>query len=265
MSTSSSRRAALRGAPVVASAGPRIAVIGSGYGGAVAALALARAGRQVDLIEMGADWSTMPPKADGTVFDRMDAATGRSTWFGTRTDAPFARFFGMDVVNKDIDSRAGVLDTVRFDDFKVYRGVGVGGGSIVNGGMAVTPRRSFLGQVMPSLELGEMYGTYFPRATEALGVTAPPVDVIGTSPWYQYTRRSAADVRKAGYSQVMVPNVYDWDHLRRETVERPRAPPRPPRSSTATTTASGRSTRRSSPRPSRPAGSASSRSRRSPR
>lgn len=83
----------------------------------------------------------MPPKCEGTVFDRMD------------------------VVNKNIDSRAGVLDTVTFSKFKVYRGVGVGGGSLVDGGMAVTPRCSF----------------------------PPPVDLIGTSRRYQYSRRESVD------------------------------------------------------------------------
>jgi hypothetical protein len=74
----------------------------------------------------------------------------------------------LDVVNKDITPYAGVLDRMRFGDFSVFVGRGVGGGSLVNGGMAVVPKRDYFTQILPGVNADEMYGTYFPRATAML-------------------------------------------------------------------------------------------------
>lgn len=80
---------AASGAPALASSSTRltdrIAIIGSGYGGAVAALRLGRAGKSVDLIEMGKDWTTDPGS-----FNKLTNPDGNSQWFLDRTDMPFA-------------------------------------------------------------------------------------------------------------------------------------------------------------------------------
>ncbi|WP_462418195.1 GMC oxidoreductase [Kytococcus sp. Marseille-QA3725] len=203
--------------PATASGSRRIAVVGSGYGGAVAALALTSRGIPVDLIEMGCDWDALGPGPKDRVFDPMTDPTARSMWFEERTDMPISRLFGMDVVNRDIEPGAGVLALERFADMKVYVGRGVGGGSLANGGMAVTPDRSFFEQVLPQVDAEEMYSTYFPRANDRLGVTEPAADMVAYSPWYQFTRAGVTLARNAGLEAVRVPNVYDWEHMRRES------------------------------------------------
>lgn len=233
MALHSSRRTALKitAASAVALAQPatahavtgeklRIAIIGSGYGGAVAARALTEKGYTVDMIEMGADWENMPKKSNGYRFDQMTSPTERSMWFEDRTDMPLSRIFGMDFVNKSISRAAGVLGVERFANMKVYVGKGVGGGSLANGGMAVTPIRSYFEQVLPQVDAEEMYNTYFPRANTNLGVAAPATDIVGTSKWYQFARLSAAQAAKAGFKHQFVPNVYDWDYMRRENFAR---------------------------------------------
>ncbi|MDY6054847.1 GMC oxidoreductase [Micrococcus sp.] len=197
---------------------PTVAIIGSGYGGAVAARHLTARGVRVDLIEMGADWDAMPAKSNGKVFDKMSQPTERSMWFKDRTDMPFAYLGSMDLINRNIGRAAGVLDIEYFDQMKVYVGRGVGGGSLVNGGMAVTPGRSYFQKVLPQVDAAEMYGTYFPRANAELQVSLPPRDVLGTGEYYQFARTSARHAAKAGYDVVSVPNVYDWDYMRREQV-----------------------------------------------
>lgn len=194
----------------------RIAIIGSGYGGAVAARHLTARGIAVDLIEMGADWDQISPMSNGRVFTGMASANERSMWFKSRTDMPFAYLGGLDLINRNIGQAAGVLDVEYFDQMKVYLGRGVGGGSLVNGGMAVTPGRSYFSKVMPQLDADEMYSTYFPRANASLKVASPPKDILGTAEYYQFARTSARHATKAGYEVVEVPNVYDWDHMRRE-------------------------------------------------
>ena len=198
----------------------RIAIIGSGYGGAVAARALTEKGYTVDMIEMGADWEKMAAKSNGYKFDQMTSPTERSMWFEDRTDMPLSSIAGMDFVNRAIGRAAGVLGVERFANMKVYVGKGVGGGSLANGGMAVTPTQSYFHQVLPQLDAAEMYATYFPRANANLGVNVPPSDIVGTSKWYQFSRLSASQAAKAGFKHQLVPNVYDWNYMRQENFAR---------------------------------------------
>ncbi|WP_346844881.1 GMC oxidoreductase [uncultured Rothia sp.] len=193
----------------------KIAVIGSGYGGAVAVSQLAQAGKDVDLIEMGVDWENMPP-VQGKIFTKMVEPTERSMWFKTKTQLPFGKIFNLEIIDKPIKAAAGVLDVEQFEAMRVYLGRGVGGGSLVNGGMAVVPSRSYFEKIMPQVDAQEMYDRYFPQAQKALGVNLPPNDILGTSKFYKFARVGAQDALKAGYKVVPVPNVYDWEYMRQE-------------------------------------------------
>ncbi|MFF9864330.1 GMC oxidoreductase [Streptomyces sp. NPDC013953] len=189
-------------------------VIGSGYGGAVAALRLGEAGIRTTVLEMGALWKN--PGPDGRVFCSTGAPDHRSMWFRTRTEAPLATFLWLDVVNKDIGLYPGVLDRVRFTGMSVYVGRGVGGGSLVNGGMAVTPHRGYFTEMLPGVDAAEMYGTYFPRARAMLGVNTVDPAWFETTEWYRYSRVARKHAVNAGLRTTFVPNVYDFGYMRRE-------------------------------------------------
>ena len=189
-------------------------VVGTGYGAAVTALRLGEAGIPTLMLEMGRLWTT--PGADGKVFCSMLAPDERAMWFKDRTEAPLASFLWLDLANRDIGRYAGVLDRVDFGDMAVYLGRGVGGGSLVNGAMAVTPKRSYFEEILPRVDAGEMYGKYFPRANAQLGVNVVDPDWFETCRSYQYARVSRKAARKAGFGTVFVPSVYDVDYLRRE-------------------------------------------------
>ncbi|MEV6688740.1 GMC oxidoreductase [Streptomyces sp. NPDC051130] len=199
--------------PAAAQYAPAI-VVGSGYGAAVAALRLGQAGVRTVVLEMGRLWNT--PGPDGKVFPSTSAPDQRSMWFRNRTEAPLAQFLWLDVVNRDINPYPGVLDRVNYDGMSVYVGRGVGGGSLVNGGMAPTPRRSYFTEVLPRVDADEMYGTYYPRARAMLGVNDIDPAWFESTEWYRFARISRKHAGNTGLKTTFVPNVYDFAYMQRE-------------------------------------------------
>lgn len=188
-------------------------VIGTGYGGSVAALRLAQAGVNVHMVEMGMAWDT--PGSDGKVFANTTNPDGRSYWLRTKTKQPLSNFLGFPI-DRNIPRYTGILDAEDFSGITVYQGRGVGGGSLVNGGMAVTPKRENFAAILPSVNADEMYGTYYPRANAALGVATIDPAWFDTADCYQYARVGRKHAQRSGFPFVFVPTVYDWDYMKKE-------------------------------------------------
>ncbi|WP_211275372.1 GMC oxidoreductase [Actinoplanes rectilineatus] len=188
-------------------------IVGSGYGGAVTALRLTQAGIATTVVEMGMAWNT--PGADGKVFANMLSPDHRSYWLRTETDQPLGYFLGSSV-NKAVERYTGVLDAEKFAGIRVYQGRGVGGGSLVNGGMAVVPKRDYFQEILPSVDAAAMYGTYFPRANSTLGVNTYDAAWFETADCYQYARTARQQAQASGFTTTFVPSVYDLDYMKRE-------------------------------------------------
>ncbi|WP_443048236.1 GMC oxidoreductase [Streptomyces sp. H39-C1] len=190
-----------------------VLVIGTGYGGSVAALRLAQAGVNVQMVEMGMAWDT--PGSDGKIFCNTTSPDNRSYWLRTKTKQPLSNFFGIPI-DKSIPRYTGILDAEDFSGITVYQGRGVGGGSLVNGGMAVTPKRENFGAILPSVNADEMYNTYYPRANAGLGVGTIDPAWFDTTDCYQYARVGRKQAQRSGFPFVFVPDVYDWDYMKQE-------------------------------------------------
>ena len=191
-----------------------VIVIGTGYGGAVTALRTAEKGVPVVMLEMGRLWTQ--PGSDGKVFAKTLSPDGRAMWFKDKTEAPLKTFLNLDVINRKIPRYAGVLDRVNYDEMSVYVGRGVGGGSLVNGGMAVTPARWYFEQMMPGVNSNEMYGTYFPKANAQLGANTVDPAWFETAQCYRYARVSRATAEASGFKTNFVPSVYDAKYMEAE-------------------------------------------------
>ena len=190
-----------------------VLIIGSGYGGAVTALRLTQAGVATAIVEMGMAWNTAG--SDGKVFCNMLSPDQRSSWLRTTTDQPVGYFLGVSI-NKSIPRYTGVLDSEKFAGIRVYQGRGVGGGSLVNGGMAVVPKRDYFAQILPSVDVASMYDTYFPRANAGLAVNAIDTAWFETADCYQYARVSRAQANASGYTTTFLNNVYDFNYMKQE-------------------------------------------------
>ncbi|MEW2352616.1 GMC oxidoreductase [Spirillospora sp. NPDC029432] len=190
-----------------------VLIIGTGYGGSVAALRLAQAGVAVHMVEMGMAWDT--PGEDGKIFANTRTPDVRSYWLRTRTKQPLSNFLGFPL-DKNVPRYTGILDAEDFSGITVYQGRGVGGGSLVNGGMAVTPLRERFGAILPTVDANEMYSTYYPRANAGLGVNHIDPAWFDSTACYQYARVGRKHAQRSGFPFVFVPNVYDFDYMERE-------------------------------------------------
>jgi cholesterol oxidase len=139
----------------------------------------------------------------------------RSYWLRTTTDQPVGYFLGINV-NSSIGSYTGALDSEHFAGIRVYQGRGFGGGSIVNGGMAITPKRSYFEEILPSVNSDEMYNTYFPRANTNLGVNDVDQTWFSTADCYQYARLGKKVGQASGFATPFLSNVYDFNYMKQE-------------------------------------------------
>ncbi len=179
-------------------------IIGSGYGGAVAALRLTEAGHKVTILEMGLDW-----QKSGEKFSAMKHPGNSAAWLRTRTIAPFMNIF-------PLRKFTGALDRWDFDHVKIWMGRGVGGGSLVNGGMAVTPKREYFEEILPQLDAELFYDKYFPLARKELQVNVADEKFLNECKYYKFTKVGEAEAQKAGFKTVRVPNVYNFNYMEKE-------------------------------------------------
>ena len=131
-------------------------VVGSGYGGGVSALRLGQAGTQTLILEKGRLWDT--PDEDGRRFTRMLPADTRAGWF---TDVPpslVPSYMGISVdqVAQNNPSpqpvQAGICDKSVHGAHSVFRGIAVGGGSMINAAIAAVPTAAQVRAAFPDID-----------------------------------------------------------------------------------------------------------------
>ncbi len=93
-------------------------VVGSGYGGGIAASRLARAGRQICLLERGKE--IIPGEFPNTLSQAQQEMQVNAT-------------------DKHIGSRTGLFDFNVDDDINVLVGCGLGGTSLINANVSLKP------------------------------------------------------------------------------------------------------------------------------
>jgi cholesterol oxidase len=189
-------------------------VVGSGFGGSIAALRLGEAGIDTLVLERGRRW---PIRADGNTFATFEQPDGRAYWLRDRTGEAI---LGLPQLEKRIDRYVGVLEVVEGNGIFIGAGAGVGGGSLVFNAIIVRPRRELFERVLPrELDFDEFEDVYYPRVRRILG-SAPIPDDLLASEYYRSSRVSLAQAETAGFPTRPVDLAVDWDVVRDEIAGR---------------------------------------------
>ncbi|GAA2348233.1 GMC oxidoreductase [Streptomyces kunmingensis] len=186
----------------------RTVIIGSGFGGGVAALRLAQAGVPVTVLERGRRWPTGP---NAETFPHVSGLDKRMLWYGTLPAAlrPLARLIGTPL---DFTPYTGLLEPVLGENILSVCAAGVGGGSLVYQGMTLQPSQAVFNTWLPEeLDYPRMDRLHYPRVAAMLGAATAPQALID-SPTYYAARVFAERVRKAGYDLSKIPMPIDWDY-----------------------------------------------------
>jgi cholesterol oxidase len=178
-------------------------VIGSGFGGAIAALRLAQAGVRTLIIERGRRWPITPAQNTFATFDKPD---GRASWLNPKT-----------VFQNDVDVYTGVFETIQENGIIVVNGAAYGGGSHPYNAITYKPKREIFYQVFsPNIvNYDELDSVYYPRVQKMLKASPTPADVLA-SKYYGKTRFFMENAKKANLPSFLLDLAVDWDVIRQE-------------------------------------------------
>src|SRR5690625_1149766 len=142
----------------------RCLVVGSGFGGGIAALRLAQAGVPVVVVERGRRWPTGP---DSTTFPSATTPDERALWFRSAPEV-----FGRPV---DLPRYTGLLEASVGESMTSVCATGVGGGSLIYQGMALQPTEEIFHDWFPTaIDWREMDREYYPRVSRMLRLAEAP-------------------------------------------------------------------------------------------
>ncbi|ARV61224.1 cholesterol oxidase [Nostocales cyanobacterium HT-58-2] len=177
-------------------------IIGSGFGGAVAALRLGEAGINTVVLERGRRWPITPEQNTFATFENPD---GRSTWLSKTT------YYGA-----PIDVYTGLTELLVEEGINVGCGAGVGGGSLVYNAITHQPTRELFYKVFPdSIDYEELDKVYYPRVRSILNSAPIPPDILAT-PYYDRTRLFLEQATTAGFPNGLYDIAVDWNIVREE-------------------------------------------------
>ncbi|MDR3660256.1 MAG: GMC oxidoreductase [Mycobacterium sp.] len=198
-------------------------VIGSGYGGGVSALRLGQAGVETLVIEQGRLWDK--PDNDGKRFSKMLPADTRAGWF-TKVPPVLVTSYGGFTVEQVVEHapspqpiQAGICQKVTHGAHDVFRGIAVGGGSMVNAAIAAIPTVGQLKTSFPDIGTDEFLGTYIERAKSSLKISYRNMGWFEQTPCFQYARVGRKYAAAAGYPVDYNGSAYSFDYLVKEAAE----------------------------------------------
>lgn len=190
-------------------------IIGSGFGGSIAAHRLAEQGVSSTVLERGRRWTVNTPGEN--VFSDMgftgeDAFDNRSTWLAQRQPLP-----GIPA-GRPMEPYTGVLEKIYGNGINIVCAAAVGGGSVVYSGMMVQPPQNLFEEIFPTgISYAEMNSEWYPLVQSIMTPAAStlPDDILELPQWTA-TRTFLEQAERAGYDARRILCAFDWELARAE-------------------------------------------------
>ncbi len=185
----------------------KIIVIGSGFGGSIAAKRLTDAGHEVTLLERGKEWKT-----DGNtkVFSDAFGTTNKAAWLSL--DCPVA--FGLPI--KYNKKYIGVLEKFQGQNMATVAAACLGGGSVTFGGIWAKPAPTVFSHIFPnSISYNDLETTFFPRVLEQMKCTEIP-DSIYSNVIFNHNEIFKQHNTNIGVENIKLSNNFDWNIIEQE-------------------------------------------------
>ncbi len=184
----------------------RAVVIGSGLGGAVAALRLGQAGVQTLVLERGRAWPLTPSFDTFPSFWKPDQ---RTAWFRRTPAIPGSPL-------RIFKPYPGLFEKIKGCGTDVIVGAGVGGSTLVYGGIMIQPTRELFERMFPEgVDYDELDRHYYPRARAEIGFDTIPDDIL-TSDSYLAARVFERQVGRADMRSSRILSTTHWNVVRDE-------------------------------------------------
>jgi cholesterol oxidase len=183
-------------------------VIGSGFGGSVAAYHLGRNKVETLVLERGRRWDVKDGQPGP--FTTSKLPDGRALWLSETdllvTDGP------QDPINR----YTGLVERYNEDGIIVWASSGVGGGSLVYNTVLLQPSKANFNKVFPSsINYDEMSREYYPRVVEMMDAGPIPDDIL-SSPNYLGARIFLDFAARAGLPTQRINTATNWHIVRKE-------------------------------------------------
>lgn len=195
-----------------------VVIVGSGVGGSIAAFRLAEAGVKNIVLERGRRWPITFARDTFPAFPSLDS---RLVWRDNNsTPLPPARGPLLSLLRSALSAAlprsTGLLDVDVQNGVVILSGVGVGGGTLVYGGVLAQPRPEPFGQLFPAeLDYDELDRVYYPRARKRLVAARFPEDLLSKAS-YRSSRLWSVAAERSGLPAERIVSNYDFDVVRRE-------------------------------------------------
>ena len=221
-------------------------IVGSGYGGSVAALRLGLANVETVVYEKGRRWDITDTSGNNNTFATYDSIVSvfgdsRSSWLRKNCFFTWLQFKSCDRIDTGIIEIMGATPNKNdlspafsAHNTSIMAGVGVGGGSLVNNAETFPPTRAMWNmsydiEAMPYLDnvWNDLSTVYFNRANDVLQPEYIPEDIL-QSEHYANSREHTQVMIDAGYPMIdptdetvikgssHTPMIIDWDAVREE-------------------------------------------------
>ncbi|MEU5116005.1 GMC oxidoreductase [Streptomyces longwoodensis] len=195
-----------------------VVIVGAGLGGSIAAFRLSEVGVRNVVLERGRRWPIDPA---GTVFPPFPSLDKRLIWLDDESaplpplgSTPWEHLLA--AMKTALPRSTGLLDIITEDHAVVVCGAGVGGSTLVYGGVLAQPRPEAFHQVFPAgPDFGLLERVHYPRARRRLGGMPFPTELLDKPP-YQSHRLWDQAVQASGLPAETIWSSYDLDALRGE-------------------------------------------------